>query len=122
LGEAEAVHFDNRQMLVETRKGLLDDAQEGNLFGEFIGMMKLTRKGQNIFWGVFDEIQGKLTHDSPFQNASSWGRAYLTDIFQELVDRGVDVNCALIQGGWQEIDTVEDFENAKSFDFADQGS
>lgn len=121
LGEAEGVRFNNRKMLVETRKGLLANAQEGHLFGEFIGMMKLTRKGQDTFWGVFDEIQGKLTQDSPFQNASSWGRAYLTDMFQELVNRGIDVNCALIQGGWLEIDTVEDFENAKSFDFADQG-
>ena len=43
--------------------------------------------------------------------------AYITDLLQELVDRGVAVHCTLIQGGWLEIDTLQDYESAQSFNF-----
>jgi choline kinase len=38
-------------------------------------------------------------------------------MLQDLVLLGVDVHCVIIERGWREIDTVEDYENAlKSFE------
>jgi NDP-sugar pyrophosphorylase family protein len=38
-------------------------------------------------------------------------------MIQELVDVGVKVNCVIIEKGWKEIDTVEDYQKAlKEFD------
>ena len=39
-------------------------------------------------------------------------KAYLTDFIQELVDIGIKVHCVIIESGWKEIDTVEDYEKA----------
>ena len=36
----------------------------------------------------------------------------LTDMIQELVDIGVKVHCVMIERGWKEIDTVEDYKKA----------
>ena len=121
LPEAEAAEFDNRQRLRKIGKGLLTGDHDDRRWGEFIGMMKLTSRGQELFWNVFDEIDAKLASNAPFQRTSSWSQAYVTDLLQELVDRGAEVHCALIQGGWLEIDTVEDYETAAAFDFCGGG-
>ena len=39
-------------------------------------------------------------------------KAYLTDMIQELVDIGIKVHCVIIERGWKEIDTVEDYKKA----------
>ena len=119
LPEAEAAQFDEVQQLRTIGKGLLSAGNDTRCWGEFIGMMKLTQRGQELFWGVFDDVNSNLGPEDPFQRASVWRLAYVTDLLQELVDRGVDVHCTLIQGGWLEIDTTEDYETAAVFDFSD---
>ena len=33
-------------------------------------------------------------------------------MIQELVDIGIKVHCVIIESGWKEIDTVEDYKKA----------
>ena len=43
------------------------------------------------------------------------GFAYSSDpkqFIQELVDIGIKVHCVIIESGWKEIDTVEDYKKA----------
>lgn len=119
LSEAESARFDDRRLLHTIGKGMLTAEHDAGSWGEFIGMMKLNRRGQEVFWGVFDEVHADLAPEAPFQRASSWRQAYITDLLQELIDRGVEVHCSLIQGGWLEIDTVEDYETASVFEFSE---
>ena len=46
------------------------------------------------------------------KKAKIFQKAYLTDMIQELVDIGIKVHCVIIERGWKEIDTVEDYEKA----------
>jgi hypothetical protein len=39
-----------------------------------------------------------------------------------MVDREMHIHCSLIQGGWLEIDTTEDYQMAASFDFSEPGT
>lgn len=118
LAEAEAAEFDDRRRLLSIGKGLLSADHDAGIWGEFIGMMKLTASGQELFWKVFDDINGKIAPNEPFQRTDYWRQAYLTDLLQEMVNRGTEIQCVLIQGGWLEIDTVEDYERAATFDFS----
>jgi choline kinase len=118
LSQAEAAHFDGHARLRKIGKNLLNNEQDCQQWGEFIGMLKFSRQGQQIFWRAFDSVQAELSTESPFQQATHWRQAYVTDLLQELVDRGVEVHCVLIQGGWLEIDTTEDYEAASAFDFS----
>ncbi len=77
--------------------------------GEFIGIAKFTRRGSYILRATYYNILNKY-FDKPFQNASSIKDAQLTDIFQELIDDGHEVNTVLINSGWVEIDTLEDLK------------
>lgn len=118
LSEAEAVQFDSGGGLLRTGKDLLTPQHDPQHFGEFIGMLKLTPAGYRRFWELFDEIDAELDGEAPFHQAGDWRRAYITDLLQEMVDRNWEVHCTLIQGGWQEIDTLQDYEMAQSFDFS----
>ncbi len=82
--------------------------------GEFIGMATFSGRGADVlraeFHRLLEAYRGRF--DEPFQRAASFRKAYLTDMLQELVDRGVRVGVVPIHGGWREIDTPQDLERA----------
>ena len=85
--------------------------QKEEVHGEFIGMIKLNNRGTEIFKKHFYRVK-KTYWGKPFQRAKIFQKAYLTDMIQELVDNGVKVHCVIIERGWKEIDTVEDYKKA----------
>ena len=108
LSEAENVIFNSNNEVVKIGK-IATDKEE--VHGEFIGMIKLNHRGCEIFKQNFHRVK-KLYWNKPFQRAKIFQKAYLTDMIQELVDIGVKVHCVIIESGWKEIDTVEDYKKA----------
>ena len=108
LSEAENVIFDSNNQVLKIGK---IGTQKEEVHGEFIGMIKLTNRGTEIFKENFHRVK-KLYWNKPFQRAAIFQKAYLTDMIQELVDIGVKVHCVIIERGWKEIDTVEDYQKA----------
>jgi len=108
IHEAENVIFDSNNKVVEIGKIL---TKKHDVHGEFIGMMKLTKRGADIFKRHFTRAR-ELFWNKPFMRAATFQKAYLTDMIQDMVDMGVDINCVIIERGWKEIDTVEDYEKA----------
>ncbi len=84
---------------------------EADADGEFIGLLRLSRAGAQTFRRVFADVSAAHS-GRPFQAAAQLERAYLTDMLQELIDRGHEVRAVTIRGGWREIDTIEDFRKA----------
>ena len=107
--EAEKVIFSETHEVERIGKGI-QGFTHGE--GEFIGMLKLSRAGAKLFRIHFHNAKKRFTQ-KPFQSASVFEKAYITDIIQEMVDSGVAVHCTLIQRGWKEIDTVEDYEKVR---------
>ena len=108
LSEAENVIFDSNNQVLKIGKIA---TQKEEVHGEFIGMIKLNNRGVEIFKENFYRVK-KLYWDKPFQRAKTFQKAYLTDMIQELVDIGIKVHCVIIERGWKEIDTVEDYQKA----------
>ena len=108
ISEAENVIFDSNNQVVKIGKL---SAQKEEVHGEFIGMMKLNNRGAEIFKENFHRVK-KIYWNKPFQRAKIFQKAYLTDMIQELADIGVKVHCVIIERGWKEIDTVEDYKKA----------
>tara|TARA_B110000037_G_C17046203_1_gene475779 strand:+ start:80 stop:1201 length:1122 start_codon:yes stop_codon:yes gene_type:complete len=108
LSEAENVIFNSNNEVVKIGKIA---SQKEEVHGEFIGMIKLNHRGCEILKQNFHRVK-KLYWDKPFQRAKIFQKAYLTDMIQELVDIGIKVHCVIIERGWKEIDTVEDYKKA----------
>jgi len=105
ITEAENVIFDKSNRLIEIGKRIPGIK---TVSGEFIGMMKCSKKGAQIFKEHFRYLR-KVYNGKPFQKASIFEQAYLTDMLQDIVDSGISVYCVTIRGGWREIDTIQDY-------------
>jgi len=55
----------------------------------------------------------RFTEGQRFHDAVSIRKAYLTDMFQELIDRGYPIHAVMVNHGWVEIDTQQDYEYAQ---------
>ena len=108
ISEAENVIFNSNNEVEKI--GKINTGKE-EIHGEFIGMIKLSNRGADLFKQHFNRLK-KIYWNKPFQRAKIFQKAYLTDLIQELVDIGVKVHCVIIESGWKEIDTVEDYKKA----------
>ena len=108
ISEAENVIFNSNNEVEKI--GKINTGNE-EVHGEFIGMIKLSERGTKIFKEHFHRLK-KIYWNKPFQRAKIFQKAYLTDFIQELVDIGIKVHCVIIESGWKEIDTVEDYKKA----------
>src|SRR5262249_50933649 len=83
--------------------------------GEFIGLTRLSARGAQLAGDALDSLATRYAHhaDAPFQRAASYRNAYLTDLWQELIDAGTRLDPILITGQWREIDTGQDLERAR---------
>ena len=103
--EAENVIIQDGK-IIEIRKNI---NYENNI-GEFLGVMKLTTMGSKVLFQMMEELKN---YKGKFHYADSVKKAYLTDVIQEMIDRGNTVNPIIIKGKWCEIDTVQDLENTR---------
>ncbi|MGK4001927.1 isocitrate lyase/phosphoenolpyruvate mutase family protein [Sorangium sp. So ce1036] len=79
--------------------------------GEFVGMAMFTAKGARLLTDCYHQL--RETRDrGGFHEAESLRSASLTDLLQELIDRGADVQAIDVYKGWLEIDTFEDYRRA----------
>ncbi|MBI5465420.1 phosphocholine cytidylyltransferase family protein, partial [Candidatus Gottesmanbacteria bacterium] len=114
IAEAELVMVDKRGRVTKIGK---DVVTPNEAHGEFIGLAKFSTKGAKILTKEFKRLVAKYRkrQNQAFQHAKEFKKAYLTDMIQELVDRGYGVYSVEIKGGWREIDTDEDLEKANIF-------
>jgi phosphoenolpyruvate phosphomutase len=79
--------------------------------GEFIGMAMFSEKGTQALHECYRTSQEKYKlagfHESP-----SLAKASLTDLIQELIDRGHQVQAVPIFKGWMEVDSFEEYQKA----------
>jgi phosphoenolpyruvate phosphomutase len=81
----------------------------GQAHGEFIGMALFTPKGAR----QLTDLQAQLVESkSKVGDAKSLTEASFTDLIEELVKRGTEVQAVDVHKGWLEIDTFEDYKRA----------
>jgi phosphoenolpyruvate phosphomutase len=80
---------------------------------EFIGLVKLSTRGCQIFGEVYRELRA-AGDASPVHEATALRTAKLTDLLQEVVRRGHEVASVGVYQGWLEVDTFDDYRRAWS--------
>ena len=81
-------------------------------YGEFIGLAKFSNTGAEILKTNYKRVVTQFGN-TQFHTAPSVEKAYLTDMFQELLDQGYTISNIDIKGQWMEIDTIEDTNKAR---------
>jgi choline kinase len=75
--------------------------------GEFIGVMKLSAEGAREMVAAFDEVRARQA-GGPWREGRTFERAYLIDLFQDMIERGSAFHRVDTHGGYMELDTLED--------------
>jgi len=109
LSEAENVLVENGRIL-QIRKNI-SKSLENQQIGEFLGIMMLSSEHVKILLERYSYL--KKNHIGTFHNSSSLSNAYITDMLQEIINCGINVNPVFTEGRWFEIDTPEDLKNAE---------
>ena len=107
LSEAENVLLNEKNQILEIKKNIQSDNDK---VGEFLGLMKMTEKGSQVFLEKINNLQ--KNHTGKFHNASSLEKGYLTDMIQEMIDSSIQILPSFISGKWCEIDTKQDLDGA----------
>ena len=109
LSEAENVLVENERIL-QIRKNISKSLQNQQI-GEFLGIMMLSSDHVKILLERYSYL--KKNHIGTFHNSSSLSNAYITDMLQDIINCGINVNPVFTEGRWFEIDTPEDLKNAE---------
>lgn len=108
LQDMEMVQFNSENAIEQIGKTYTDEEE---MNGQFIGMIKLTDHGCQVLKRNY-----KLAHHyytgKPFGHSKSFENAWLSDLLQEMANLGVPLHTVIIERGWLEIDTPEDYERA----------
>lgn len=109
--QAELVYMENGRM-VKFGKGIAPK----DAYGEFIGLLKLSKKGAQTLYSQLKRLEQDFNsnQENRFHQAIAIRHAYLTDMFQELVERGFLLANVDIKSGWYEIDTEEDLKKIRA--------
>ena len=79
--------------------------------GEYIGVAKFSPCGAKILREHYHRVCRQYD-GMPFQGAASVQKAYLIQLFQEMIEHGVEIHKVDVAGGYYEIDTTQDYEIA----------
>jgi choline kinase len=82
--------------------------------GEFIGVTKFTPDGAREMVAGFDEAKAKWAGKT-WREGRTFEKAYLIDLFQEMLEGGSPFHRVDTHGGYMEIDTREDLASAEKW-------
>ena len=108
LEDLEMVCFDSENGIREIGKSL---SEKYETQGQFIGMVRCSARGAEILKKNYDRLS-KYHSGRMFAGRDVFEKAYLTDLLQDISHLGVLLHCVIIERGWMEIDTPEDYERA----------
>jgi choline kinase len=100
--DAEKLRAEGDRVVEISRRIASDKAS-----GEFIGVLKATASGAQRLLATFDEARAAFA-GKEFREGRSFEKAYLIDLFAYMLERGAPMHCVNTDGGYMEIDTLED--------------
>jgi choline kinase len=82
--------------------------------GEFIGVTKFSADGAREMAAAFDEAKARHA-GTVWREGRTFERAYLIDLFQQMIEQGSAFHRVDTDGGYMEIDTGEDLACAEKW-------
>ncbi len=83
----------------------------GEAAGEYIGVAKFSPRGAELLREYYHQSRQAYA-GQPWRDAAVFEKAYLIELFQEMIEQGVPVHMVTTDGDYMEIDTEEDYRLA----------
>jgi choline kinase len=113
---SEHPESDAEKMMVDGDRviGLSRTIDAAEASGEFTGVLRMTASGADALLDAYAEAAGSLGTEGAFVDGRPFRMAYLIHLLNEMVQAGVPVHCVSVPGNYHEIDTLQDYELARS--------
>ncbi len=105
INDAESLEIKNNEIISIGQKiNSIDEA-----CGQYIGLMKFQGKGIEILKSTYETLKLKsLKNNGFYKKNKKFNQMYMTDLLQEIINSGFIIKPLIINGGWLEIDTIND--------------
>lgn len=101
LDDLESLKIKNNQIIEIGKK--VDSYTE--IDGQYIGLLKISREVLPKVIEFYNSLDKSLNYDGKnFENM------YMTTLLQKLIDEGFEISPVFIDGGWIEVDTIDDLQ------------
>ena len=100
LDDAETFIMNDYSLIQELGKKPVSFEQ---VQAQYMGLLKIRGDMVNEFINEFDQLDQGRSYDG-----QSFEKMYMTSLIQHFIDIGWPVEAALVEGGWLEVDTVDD--------------
>jgi len=77
--------------------------------GQYVGLLRFRNSGIETLRSVYHELREEFS-GRPWRGRAQFELAYMTDLIQEIIDRGYPVCAVPVTHGWVEFDTRHDYE------------
>jgi choline kinase/ubiquinone/menaquinone biosynthesis C-methylase UbiE len=104
LQDMELVDFDSDNRIRDIGKDLSEVTDSTR--GQFIGIFKLSPKGCDRLKKFYRYFM--LQHDESSENP--YKKAWITDLFAEMIQVGAHISVNMIESGWFEMNTYDDYQ------------
>ena len=82
-----------------------------NIQAQYIGLMKFQNNGINDLKNFYEEAHLKSQHGTNILNSQiPFEKSYMTDLLQAMINSGHQIKSVLIEGGWLELDSIDDYK------------
>ena len=81
---------------------------------QYIGLMRFDGAMFHQLMELYESLASEH-HGRPWRNAKTFEDAFLTDLLQEAIERGMTITAVKVKGGWLEFDTPRDLTLARDF-------
>ena len=106
LKDAETMKIGKDGNIIELGK---KPTSYNDIEGQYIGLIKIKKEALQKIIQFYKSLDREVFYDG-----KNFNNMYMTSFIQLLIDKVMPVKPVFIEGGWLEIDTVEDLHNYKS--------
>ncbi len=103
--DAESLRMDGEGRITAIGDPVSDIAE---IEAQYMGLMQFRGPGIEALKAARKNFRRVIR---PWMDHRPVEQAYMTDLLTEMIFMGVDVHAVVVEGGWLEIDTVEDYES-----------
>lgn len=81
------------------------------IMGQYIGLMKFQGEGLEFLKNYYDTVKSKAKYGiNPLNPNLIFEKSFMTDLLMGLIKTGCNLKAILINGGWLELDTINDYK------------
>lgn len=107
LDDAETLKLDAQEYVIEVGKKPRDYSE---IQGQYIGLIKISEKDIEKVKEIYHNLNKEQLYDG-----KSFDKMFMTSFLQILINQGIRLKAVTIDGGWIEIDSIQDLENLKDY-------